>query len=125
MLNGGTIIGFYLNYEAAPVPMDGAGIDMSRLRDTCRFYFAGSVGSAGIIRKYRDADDAYRTGGHSIVTRAMFVLRLLKIVPLALVANRTEAAIAPEGFSSPPPVCTSVTIEVAVDAMSSGNPCSE
>jgi hypothetical protein len=98
--------------------MDGEWIDsVSRLRDTCRFYFAGSVGSARVIRKYRDAANAYRTGGHSIVRRAMFVLRLLKIVPLALVANRTEAAIAPEGCSTPSPACTSVTIEVVVDTI--------
>jgi len=126
MLNGGTIIGFYLNYDAAPVTMDAAWIDgMSRLRDTCRFYFAGSIGSARVMRKYQDAGNLYRTGGYSIMRGAMFVLRLLKIVPQALLANRTEAAIAPEGFSIPPAVCTSVTIEVVVDRLSSGNPCSE
>src|SRR5262245_38886744 len=54
---------------------------MSRLRDTCRFYFAGSVGSARVIRELRDAADAYRTGGYSIVRSTMFVLRLLKIAP--------------------------------------------
>jgi len=98
---------------------------MSRLRDTCRFYFAGSIGSARVMRKYQDAGNLYRTGGYSIMRGAMFVLRLLKIVPQALLANRTEAAIAPEGFSIPPAVCTSVTIEVVVDRLSSGNPCSE
>ena len=117
MSNGGTIIGFYLNYDATPVTMDGASIDsMSRLRDTRRFYFAGSAGSARVIRKHRQAANAYRTGGYPIVRWAMAVLRLLKIAPLALVANRTEAAIAPEGFPAPPPACTSVTIEVVVDA---------
>jgi len=117
MLNGRTIIGFSLNYDAARVPMDGAWIDsMSRLRDTRRFYFAGSVGSARVIRKYRDDADSYQAGGYSIVRPPMFVLRLLKIAALALVANRTEAAIAPEGFPAPPPACTSVTIEVVVDA---------
>jgi hypothetical protein len=118
MSNGGTIIGFYLNNDAAPIPMDGAWIDsMSQLRDRRRFYFAGSIGSARVVRKYRDAANSYRPGGYSIIRRAMFVLRLLKIVPLALVANRTEAAIAPEGFPAPPPVCTSVTIKAVVDAI--------
>jgi hypothetical protein len=118
MLNGGTIIGFYPNYGATPITMDRARIDsISRLKDRHRFYFAGSVGSARVMRKYRDVANAYRTSGHSIVRRAICVLRLLKTAFPALVANRTEAAIAPEGFSSPPPVCTSVTIEVVVDPM--------
>jgi hypothetical protein len=114
MSNGGTIVGFYLNYDATPVTMDWASIDsVSRLSDTYRVYFAGSVGSARAIRKYRDAMNLYRMSGHSILKSAMLVFRLLKIAPLALVANGTEAAIAPESFSSPPSVCTSVTIEGA------------
>src|SRR5262249_40799067 len=117
ILNGGTIIAFYLNHEGSPLTMDWPLIDsLSRLRDTCRIYFAGSVRSAHVIREFRAAANSYRADGPPVVRGAMFVLRLLKIVPQAVVANRTEAAITPEDFSIPPPICTSVTIEVAVDA---------
>jgi len=44
----------------------------------------------------------------------ILVLRLIKLGLEALIANRTEAALAPEGFSTPPPICTSVTIEVVL-----------
>jgi hypothetical protein len=121
MSNGSTIIGFYLNYQcydSLPLPMDRASIDsIFRLKDTTRVYFAGSIGSSRVIRKFRDAVNSYRTNSHYVVSAAMLVLRLLKITPQAVVANRREAAIAPKGFSVPREVCTSVTIEVVVDAI--------
>jgi hypothetical protein len=111
MLGGGTIIGFYLNYGATFITV---GDVLMNSTEVSRFYFSGSHSSARAIKKFREVADTYRTGG-SFVRRIMFVASFLKLVPQALLANRTEAAIAPEGFSTSPPVCTSVTIEVVVD----------
>jgi hypothetical protein len=116
MLNGGAIIGFYLNYDATSVAVDGVSNSISRLKEVPRFYFSGSPSSVRVIREFRDIARSYRAA-RSFVRAAMCILRLLKLTPQALVANRTEAAIAPEGFSTPPPSCTSVTIEVVVEAI--------
>jgi hypothetical protein len=117
MLNGGAIIGFYLNYDATSVAVDGVLTNsISRLKEVPRFYFSGSPSSVRVIREFRDIARSY-LAARSFVRAAMCILRLLKLTPQALVANRTEAAIAPEGFSTPPPSCTSVTIEVVVEAI--------
>jgi hypothetical protein len=113
MSKGGTIVGFHLNYDARPLALDSAWIDtISRSNDVLRCYFAGSAASARVITKFREAANSSSTGRYSLV---VFVLRLLTIAPQALRANRAEAAIAPINSASPPPVCTSVTIEVVVD----------
>ena len=115
MLNGGSIIGFYLNYQATSLAVDGVLTNsISRPKEVSRIYFSGSPSSMRVIRKFRDIARSYRAG-RSFVRKAICILRLLTLAPQILVANRTEATIAPEGFSTPPPVCTSVTIEVVVD----------
>jgi hypothetical protein len=117
MSNGGTIIGFYLNYEATAITVDDALIDcISRLSDVPRFCFAGTPASVRAIRKFRAASNLYQTASYSFAKGVMFVFRLLKILPLTLAANRAEASIAPVGFSTPPPICTSITIEVVVES---------
>src|SRR5262249_12375596 len=122
MLNGGTIVGFLPNYDAAALAVDGALIDsLSRSWDRFRFYFAGSSASARIIQKFRAAAHSYEGGSYSFIRRMMFMLRLLKMVPETLASNRAEASSAPEGFSTPPPICTSVAIEVVVDPTSEGS----
>jgi hypothetical protein len=121
MLNGGMIVGFLPNYDAATLAVDSALIDsLSRSRDVCRFYFAGSSASARIIRKFRAAAHSYGGRNYAFIRRTMFILRLLKMVPETLASNRAEAASSPEGFSTPPPICTSVTLEVVIDPMLSG-----
>jgi hypothetical protein len=118
MSRGGTIICFYLNYDATGITVDGAFINsMSRLSDIPRFYFAGTPASVRAIRKFRAANNLYQTASYSFLKGIMFGFRLLKAVPLTLAANRTEVAIAPVGFSTPPPICTSVTIEVVVESI--------
>jgi len=112
MSKRGTIVGFHLNSEMRPFTLNGARIDgISRSDDVVRCYFAGSPASARVIAKFRDA--ASSATGSFVV----FGLRLLKIAPQALRANQAEAAIAPIDSTSPPPVCTSVTIEVVIDGI--------
>jgi hypothetical protein len=115
MSKGGTIVGFHLNYDARPLTLDSAWIDtISRSNDVLRCYFAGSAASARVIAKFREAANSSSRGRYSLV---VFFLRLLTIAPQALRANRAEAAIAPINSASPPPICTSVTIEVIVDGI--------
>jgi hypothetical protein len=119
MVNGGTIIGFYLNYNATSIIVDNILMNsMSHLREVAQFYFSGSPSSVLVIRKFQDAARSYHTGS-PFVRSIIFLLRLLKIVPQALAANRTEAAIARKVLSaSVTQPCTSVTIEVPVNAIS-------
>jgi hypothetical protein len=118
MSKGGTIIGFYLNYDAAAIKVDGASIDgISQLSDKPRFYFAGTPASVRAIRKFRAASNSYQRASDSFVKGTMFVFRLLKTIPLTLAANRAEVAIAPVGFSTPPPICTSITVEVVGESI--------
>jgi hypothetical protein len=114
MWKGGTIVGLHLNYDIRPLTLDSAWIDtISRSNHVLRCYFAGSAPSARVIAKVQEVARSSSPGRYSF---AMFALRFLKIVPQALRANRAEAAIAPTNSASPPPVCTSVTIEVVVEA---------
>ena len=114
MSKGGTIVGFLLNNDTRPLTLDSAWIDtISRSYDV-RCYFAGSPASARVIARFREAALSSTTGSYSFL---VFVLRLLTIAPQALRANRAEAAIAATDSASPPPACTSVTIEVVVDGI--------
>jgi hypothetical protein len=123
MSKGSTIVGLHLNHDIRPLTLDSAWIDsIGRSNDAVRCYFAGSAASARVIGQFQQAARSSSLGKYSFV---VFVLRLLKIVPQALRANRAEAAIAPINSATPPPVCTSVTIEVVVggsDGMSQLTP---
>jgi hypothetical protein len=119
MRPGGKIVGFHMNASLAPLPANDTNlaVALSRLVDPVRVHHAGSARSAKALAAFQRAAAG---GGRRLVRAARLGLALLHIAPRALVGNRAEAAKHDKGLSSPPALCTSLTLEVTVGGPAQG-----
>jgi hypothetical protein len=103
MRPGGTIVGFYMNggRPIGALPLEGRN---------SRVAFTGSAASMRAIRMYLAAFN--RIYGRRFLGIARGLLMLALNMPLAVLANRAEAAAAKQGRLPDPAVRTSVTIVV-------------
>jgi hypothetical protein len=109
MSTGGKVIGFYPNFGLRSLSANEIAM-LCDPRWSKTVYYAGSAESARAIRKF------YAALGWNAGSRLAKLVRvatmLLTVTPMALAANRSEAA-DPQGHSSRlPEHCTSITIEV-------------
>jgi len=114
MRHGSKIIGFYPNFELAPISMDDIALlqevlDVSR---SGRIYYAGSDGSARVVQRWHRAVTGGGRGRFARLLRAAVIL--FTVTPSALAANRTEATASDDQASRLPEHCTSITIDVTV-----------
>jgi hypothetical protein len=114
MRSGGKVIGFYPNFELAPVLTDHVALlqDLLEVSRSGRLLYAGSEKSAHVVRRFHQALSG---GGKSrLAGVARLATMLFLVAPSALAANRLEAATRDEQASRLPEHCTSVTIDATV-----------
>jgi hypothetical protein len=109
MRPGGTIIGFHMNADAAPLPINELAKDLSNIPGA-RIYYAGSNRSANLLRAYRSALSVPRRS--RVILLAAIAIRLGLLAPKVWSSNTVEALASEKRRSTPPALATSITTEI-------------
>jgi carbohydrate esterase-like sialic acid-specific acetylesterase len=111
MRHGGTIIGFYLNADGAPLPIhqNEIGKDLQHI-SPARVYYAGSPRSAKLLRAFRSTLSIPRR--LNVVFLAKIAIRLGLLAPQIWISNLVEGLASKKGHSTPGAVATSITTHI-------------
>jgi hypothetical protein len=109
MRPGGTIIGFFMNADAIPLPINELATDLSNI-PRAHIYYTGSNRSVSSLRAYRSALSVPRR------LRAIFLANILIqlgfLAPKVWISNVAETLVSEKRRSTPPAVATSITAEI-------------
>jgi hypothetical protein len=106
MRPGGTIIGFHMNADGAPLPINDLAKNLSNV-PRARIYYAGSNRSANLLRAYRSALSVPRRS--QLILLGNIVIRLGLLAPKVWIRNVVETLGSERRQSIPPAVVTSIT----------------
>jgi hypothetical protein len=109
MRPGATIIGFLMNPDAVPLPIDELAKNLSNIPGA-RVYYAGSTRSANLLRSYRSVLSSPR--GSRLILLGNIVIRLGLLAPKTWIRNVVEALASDQRQATPPTVVTSITTEI-------------
>jgi hypothetical protein len=111
MRHGGTIIGFHLNADGAPLPIhqNEIGKDLQQI-PPARVYYAGSPRSAKLLRTFRSTLSIPRR--LNVIFLAKIAARLGLLVPQIWIRNFVEGLGSKKRHSTPGAVATSITTQI-------------
>src|SRR5262249_17386261 len=109
MRPGGTIIGFLMNADAIPLPINELATGLSNI-PRARVYYTGSNRSVSSLRAYRSALSVPRRS--RAIFLANIMIRLGLLAPKVWISNVVEALASKKRQSTPPAVATSITTEI-------------
>jgi hypothetical protein len=118
MRPGGTIIGFHLNADGAPLPINYFAENLSNIPGA-RIYYADSNRSANSLRAFRSALSIPRRS--RVILLASIMLRLGFLAPKVWISNVVETLASEKPHSIPPAVATSITTEIALPEFEGNN----
>ena len=109
--HGGTIIGFHLNADGAPLPIhqNEIGIDLQHV-PPARVYYAGSPRSAKLLRALRSTLSIPRR--LNVVFLTKIATRLGLLAPQIWISNFVEDLASKRRHSTPGAVVTSITTQI-------------
>jgi len=109
MRPGGTIVGFFMNADAVPLPINELAKDLTNI-PRARIYYTGSNRSANLLRAHRSALSVPRRS--RMILLANIVIRLGLLAPRVWISNIVEARASEKRQSTPPAVATSIATEI-------------
>jgi hypothetical protein len=109
MRPGGTIIGFHMNADGAPLPFNELAKNLSNV-ERARIYYAGSGRSANLLRAHRSALSVPRRS--RLILLGNIVIRLGLLAPKVWITNVVEELTPEKRQATPPAVVTSITAEI-------------
>jgi len=109
MRPGGTIIGFQMNADGAPLPINELAKNLSNV-ERARIYYAGSDRSANLLRAHRSALSVPRRS--RLILLGNIVIRLGLLAPKVWITNVVEELTSEKRQATPPAVITSITAEI-------------
>jgi hypothetical protein len=120
MRHGGTIIGFHLNADGAPLPIQQNEIarDLHHI-PPARVYYAGSPRSAKLLRAFRSTlSIPHRL---NVVFLAKITTRLGLLAPQIWIGNFVDGLASKKRHSTPGAVATSITTEIRLPEFEEDN----
>jgi hypothetical protein len=120
MRPGGTIIGFHLNADGAPLPIhqNEIGKDLQHIPQA-RVYYAGSPRTAKLLRAFRSTLSIPRR--LNVVFLARIATRLGLLTPQIWASNFLEGLASKKRQSAPGAVATSITTQVRLPEFAEDN----
>jgi hypothetical protein len=109
MRPGGTIIGFLMNADAIPLPINELATGLSNI-PRARVCYTGSNRSVSSLRAYRSALSVPRRS--RAIFLANIMIRLGLLAPKVWIGNVVETLASEKGRTALPAVATSITIEI-------------
>jgi hypothetical protein len=120
MRHGGTIIGFHLNADGAPLPIHQREIakDLQHIPQV-RVYYAGSPRSAKLLREFRSTLSIPRS--FNILFLIKIAIRLGLLTPQIWMSNFVDGLAVNKRQSIPGAVATSITTEIRLPELEGEN----